>query len=516
MVRRAIFDEAHGGFTDRYRTALTELDTLGPLALQKIWLSGSMPHDMIADFWKLLGQDPTTRVIRAPVYQRQLSMHRAVIGTNHRTSDFCDALMEYLSAEEMAAEDQGMIFLNTKANVDEFYDRAKANGTSISRSHADRSDRATEEQDWMDGKTKWVVSTATLLHGINNPRCTQVLVVNWDPGLLKLTQAWGRGGRRGQRTLVFLVGPRRSPQRESEITQQDFECFKQSAVCFANTTECMRKVFTLKYNGVEESCADIEGAELCGMCDPEGRVARKVRDLLPPIPDATPAGWGSSSRGGGGTSSGRQPVASATYARTSVQPSMSVELDAAYSRDILRGKREVCHLINEMATGLKGYCSGCWASTGKLFAKHAKHINECQGDHAARWAGFIDFKKALQYPAGEYVCRWCGLPTADDFRHPDHKRLTPKAADCGQGWSDLAKFALYVIHHAPAVWAVIIGEFPHVRRANANTPPAPQLAKDMSAVEWGRWCGQKGIYFTNGIEVMAWLWHERRRLNKEV
>jgi hypothetical protein len=76
----------------------------------------------------------------------------------------------------------------------------------------------------MMGDLTWIVVTGTLIHDIDNPKCTAVLIVDWDPGVI----GW-RCIRRGG--LVFLVGPQRSPKSQVSFSD-DHHCNADSAQFF--------------------------------------------------------------------------------------------------------------------------------------------------------------------------------------------------------------------------------------------------------------------------------------------
>lgn len=471
-VRRLVFDEIHQGLTESaYRPAFLDLLRLAPVAIQKIWLSATLPAAVMGPLWSLLGQPPSTRVIRAPMLQQNLEFHRVVV--SRKVNAFVVELVRLLQSVEMRGDEQGLLFFRTKAEVVAFSDVAAEIG--VVPSHADLPERVANEALWMDGASKWIAATGTLIHGIDNPRCKVVIFVGWDAGLLLFAQGWGRAGRNGQRALAFLVGPQASP-READGSDPDVHCFQQSAQYFSNTTECRRLILGLAFNGEARSCAQIAGAQRCDICNPLGHLTVEIRALLERL----------DLRGQ------RAPgAAAAAAALRPDQPSISILFDAAGAQCMERRKESILSQLQLLASALRGKCAACWGGTGQLSATHTLVPRNCDG--GVKFDPFKRWRDHLGLPVGRY-CFKCGLPNTKGCRVVGHPQY-----GCNSDFEDLYKHALYMIRHTPAVWEAVVLSFPH----------HGALSLDTDDVKYAKWVCASPRSFYNGLELIVWVWMAR-------
>ncbi|KAJ7306736.1 P-loop containing nucleoside triphosphate hydrolase protein, partial [Mycena albidolilacea] len=230
--------------------------------------SGTTLQDQV----NMLAAPPTTRTICAPFVQRNLHIHRVTLHPNDDRATFLELLLPHLAQQYMGDQGQGIVFLNAKQDVDDIHAHCIPRGIDAVRSYANYGPWESDEELWMAGGARWIIATGTLIHGIDNANCVVVIVVDWDPGLIRLAQWWGRAGRKGQPGYAFL--------RVTPDADPDVQCFRQSRLVFTNQTECRRLVFGETFNNARHTCGELQ-ASACDLCDPNSELAKQIRDWLP-------------------------------------------------------------------------------------------------------------------------------------------------------------------------------------------------------------------------------------------
>jgi superfamily II DNA helicase RecQ len=212
-VNRLVYDEIHGLLSEAdYRRDFIKLEKLAVVPIQKIYLSATIPIHLLQRLWNMLAAPPTTRTICAPFVQRNLHIHCVTLHPNNDRATFLELLLPHLAQQYMGDQGQGIVFLNAKQDVDNIHAHYISRGIDAVRSYANYGSWESNEELWMAGGARWIIATGTLIHGIDNANCVVVIVVDWDPGLIRLAQGWGRAGRKGQPGYAFLVA---SPQHPS-------------------------------------------------------------------------------------------------------------------------------------------------------------------------------------------------------------------------------------------------------------------------------------------------------------
>ncbi|KAJ7065954.1 hypothetical protein B0H15DRAFT_807647 [Mycena belliarum] len=493
IIKRIVVDEAHQVFTESsYRPGFLLLAKLAPTKIQKMWLSATFALRLMDLFWALLQQKPA-RLIRADFEQPQLCIQRPLLPPNIDPGAFLDRLVDYLTEFEMRDGKKGIIFVNTKADVTALYERSQQRGISIAHSYANLDSRLAQETSWMTGATTWIVATGTLIHGVDNVMCSVVIFARWDPGLIRLAQGWGRAGRKGQRSLVFLVAGRHSPQLAARVDPEDMECFKESRQV-AKIIKSLSPEQELVPPPTQPAQSSIFSFQSSSTIPLSSRnIPDSATSYTLPHSHNTPRSNHRSTQIGGPRIAKRA---------TNAPVPISILIDAASASTTSDRKRELSEVIIAMASALRNKCTGCWASSGAIQPAHGDNstlIQQCDGDRngEANWSDFITFRRAITFARGT-VCYHCGLPSENGFQHPAHPR-----GKCDPSFKDFHKPALYMVRRTPSVWHRVVTSYPQT----TFTPDL--LSLSTTDLEFAHWIVQPGLHFYRGIELLAWLWQCR-------
>ncbi|KAJ7723185.1 hypothetical protein DFH07DRAFT_783643 [Mycena maculata] len=439
-VSRIIFDECHGIFCEDYRPHWRKLHILATLPTQIIWLSASVPVSLQKQLFREFDRPGDTRTIRAPLWHPHIAIHRVVIRPHCKNLErFLFDLIRHLEGAEMKTGEQGVLFFHSKQAIKSFEKYATDRGLQVATSYNDTDhDRDHQEALWFKHECRWILATGTLIAGVDNAQCAVAAFVNFDPGLLLLTQGLGRV--RTKRGLGILVCGERTPQNPTKIMEPDTGCFMQSAEVFNNIHNCHRLVFGRTFNQRASSCHEIIDAQVCGVCDPDGSVARAIKYLYPDPADdeedyPSMDGWtdelmSQCDLSGASTSSSSnkpdaQPLAS-TLSSSNKPDAQPLAFTPSMCSNGPTTQAPATQPIHEsqgpkvMGDLLMGKCSGCWASSGMIRDIHPNSVMTCTGVHPqASLDALKTFRTKIRLP--RFNCWRCGLPNRDDT-HPFHAR----------------------------------------------------------------------------------------------
>ncbi|KAJ6557774.1 hypothetical protein B0H19DRAFT_1261366 [Mycena capillaripes] len=482
-------------------------------------LTGTMPLHLINLFWDIVDMPHDTFVVRERFVQPQLAIHWVTLKPTQNRHAFLELLLLFWSS---CFPTLLSITLATMAK-----------NIHAVRSFSGHITRERDKKQWMDGKVLWIISTSALMHGVDNRRCVVVIIMDWDPGLIGLAQAWGRVGRQGQPAWVFLIGSTISLQCVSTDNKNDLPCFVPSRTLFASTQPCRRHIFGATFDDNPQDCIALSACP-CDLCGPDTPLVKAMlrwaatplqQPALPPpnpLPPPNRTSVPPSSSEHSLASSGSYTLPSTTSmlpqmastsalgmahtpaprfvpqsANTTSTRSIPLAMQAAYAQ-ARSGSKVAMHVsMVEMVSALKGKCSGCWTSTGAF--------------HNAHWGTTIlgcMFKRLMTFSTP--VCYYCGLPTKSDLLHPNHPR------SCGGNpslcsFQDLHKLVLYLIHCTDMVWAEVMNSCPAVQ----TTLLRPQvMTAETSVADFTRWLGlvEEGRHFYRGMEIMVWFWEHRKTM----
>ncbi|KAJ6451207.1 hypothetical protein C8R45DRAFT_1113746 [Mycena sanguinolenta] len=547
-LARLVWDEIHQAIEDaEWRQPWQKIVIRNINRCQQLYLSASYPKITQEAYTAAIGIGVPTPLIRSTFAQPMLRFAHFRLPSGYEMKGFLSQLQNFLKHNFMG-DGQGIIFRAT--HNDGLGDFAPFDPTCASYNGFPQ--RREHEAEWLAGKKQWITSTSTCYHGINNPNCNVVIMVNLrDPTMSKVTQPPGRAGRGGQESLVIFVSAGSFQYRGDE--KDAILCSREAALVFNDNQHCRRTQYGIVYNGIPQSCADLPGCYACDICSPELPLWGGIRGLyepsVPALPPARPLASSRSfapiatsppvppsSQGVTGSKASRyapyparsprndvpsssptpahphkanpfQPTGKSLSSRHSkvhipkpMKTMPQLHLYNIVAQDELVAKRDRGIALGKLANMLHGQCPTCWALTGTLLLKTHTPLETCGLPDNYSPAKYDDLTKfSLIFP--DYIaCYTCGFPQDDNslvYDRTAHKKCRLKYA--------LKEIAFAVRHHR-VMWPMFAADF--------------DLEVDMSVDDFGRWLTKSPDLLRrwfNGAELMYWVlkYHESKQAYKK-
>jgi hypothetical protein len=531
-----VVDESHQVLTCReYRHHFAKLKNLAKFAVQKIYLTASLPPHLMHQFFTKTNLPESTVVIRAPTHQLNMRYHVVTTESTSTTMErFVIDLAALLTISFLGPSRRGIIFCISKDTTDLI---GKAFDNCVSHSDLEASVRQSNEESWFIGHHQWIVATTGLIHGIDCQDVGAIIFVELPYGALNLYQGFGRAGRNNQPAMGFLINSKTFLHIPVPDSSEDLSCLREGTLWMHNIVDCRRTGFSALMDGNPTSCSELPDAQLCDICAPNTPLIQAVNKIIiDPSPNsltdpATTQSTNQSTRSGnddydmGGwdddtlmqidldafsglpkpttqaqactTAKPIQGPSSVQLSSGSITPSMSIQLDNAYYHNHVATKLAKSQDIDQMTSHLLGKCFICWAWKDRMITKKPEHqyFIGCK-DNTDKFldygVGWMAFKKL--YKLGGYLYCWkCGLPQGQFLpsSHPSFQQ--GQKMQCPL--DDLVVTLLWFIRHDRPLWVTACQAF-------------PSLGLYMTLKEFAGWIGNEsgsdGFY--NGLELVRWYW----------
>lgn len=520
---RIVYDEAHQILTaQEYRNQFEQLQQLAIFPIAKLAITASLPKRLEKQFLTALGLPLSTPILRAPSDQPHISYHRLRYSTMNTTPLRLAIQVAKLLEQEMEADQIGIIFCTTKAEVDALYSFTKCS------SYSDLPDKHHNEEAWKQGHYKWIAATTGLIQGIDSPKVGATIFFGLPYGLLNLYQGSGRGGRDGRKSWsVTLVRSNNIVPLGHLKAKEDLTC-EVEADRWAYVQECRRFGFSNLLDKSQTTCQNLAGCHLCDYCNPECDLAIALQAAIidPPIvkvsgktissPDAmdiedNPAfaamdlafNWDAvpqSLLGPPLQQDFKSAIPTHLALPNSGTGSLQVQRDAIFYRRQITSKAAKAPIINNFANLLNNNCVICWANNPtRINPKHNKTLwigcSDTKKSFIPHMFGWMDFKKQIKFPPYQYCFR-CQLPQDLTFLpacHPQFGKAKEASAVCPL--DDVVILLIWYIRHTPAWWSKALQAF-------------PDLQSNMGENTFAQWvnAGESAKTFYNGLELVLWFY----------
>ncbi|KAG6875527.1 hypothetical protein C0992_003478, partial [Termitomyces sp. T32_za158] len=392
-IARLCIDESHQMLTsESYRSKFTQLGELAQFAVQRIFLTATLPPALVEHFLVKNFLPDSTTIIRAPTFRSNLRYH--VVHVEERVRPVKEVIIDlahYLNTNIFSPYSRGIIFCNSIADVE---DLAPSFNGFKSHSQMESGERQQLQDLWYQGgPNHWMVATTGWLHGIDHPNVDAVIFNGLPYGLLNFVQGAGRAGRGGQEANVFLLHP--THQQWIAPLQNEVDIHLRRPISdFLFSQICHNRILTREMDGQaeEQDCHDIFNGLLCDICNPDHALALEVRKFLQPQRNPSPVfddgDWDDNSL---------MQLDDAIFSQNALPPppihaqpiptcqstssSIGICLDHARYQALTNNKLGKVKELTSMTKMLAGYAGGahkcycfiCWAWKDKLIPKTADH-----------------------------------------------------------------------------------------------------------------------------------------------
>jgi superfamily II DNA helicase RecQ len=267
-----------------YRHHFDVVKSFAGFAVQKIYLSATLPPRLMPIFLMETALPDSTLIIMEPTFQTNHRYHVIMLEPAVTTKNrFIADLAKYLTTAFLGPKRRrGIIFCTSINDVEVIGD---AFNNCISHSKMDSTLRLHNEEEWYSGISQWIVATTGLIHGVDNQEVGAILFAGLPFGAMNLYQGSGRGGRNGEPAMVFLVDNHHLQYCHPKDLDDDLQGLVEGDIWMRNTEYCRRLGLGKLMDGKEVICADLDHAQLCDICDPNTELIQAVRLLIPDTPN---------------------------------------------------------------------------------------------------------------------------------------------------------------------------------------------------------------------------------------
>jgi len=248
---------------------------------QHIYLTATLPPSLQDMWYRLAGIDPKdTVLIRGPTNRKELGYH--IISVNPRLHQRNSVLQETMHLLEQRCTDPEARRIIFTSSVSECNDLAHNLGCFKHHAKMNADDKASSLEDWKKGlitnrdgsirKETWIVATPGLITGYDYHCIDNVIFLEMGYGLLNLVQGGGRAGRNKQRANVFVLNSDMRPTAR-KLAKEDLQLQGAMVEWLSDKEKCLRTIISYTMDGKRITCADLEGCNPCGKCQPDSDVA---------------------------------------------------------------------------------------------------------------------------------------------------------------------------------------------------------------------------------------------------
>jgi hypothetical protein len=359
---------------------------------------------------------------------------------------------------------------------------------------------------WLAGEKPIMMATTTCLAGIDNPNCNVVIFVDFFPWMIPIAQGAGRGGRKGQETLVLFVTSDGHRYSTENTPEDDPQCGAQGVEMLTCTDRCHRWQFGLTFNGEGQTCAQVADAMRCQRCEPGHPLFRKLHELgqirvsaqAQRQPLMSPFRFAAPSR--------QEPRSAqncyAPYSNPSdIPPASSAR--AAPGHHVVRGAMadnliSKLQALADLSMRLKGHCAACWALHGRFnIANHLPFLTCSTGrslptDVNSPGYDGPGFKAKFE----DYTACWgCWLPqlngTVNKHLYTRTNHPVPGKGRCTHPFA--FKEIAWVVFKTPDLWAKFLN--------SSNFPVPPHVTVE----KYATWLTRQDKGMVNVGNVAYWL-----------
>jgi superfamily II DNA helicase RecQ len=280
-IGRWVIDEAHQILTSGdYRHQFSRLKRLASFPVQKIFLTATLPPILQEAFLEETCLPSSTLWIRASTSRPNLRYHSfSVDNLVKHVMKVTVGLVQHLNQNLFTPASRGIVFCTSIQAVEKL---AKDLHCAYSHSKMDGSMRSLQQDLWFTGSAQWIVASPGFLHGIDHPSVEAVIFVGVPYGLLNIEQGAGRAGRSGQPANIFILANPSEFYLSEEKDQSDLECRMEGRSWALQDTGCRRSAMTRVMDGLGVTCAEVDGALACDLCEPGTDIIQVIKTLMTP------------------------------------------------------------------------------------------------------------------------------------------------------------------------------------------------------------------------------------------
>lgn len=283
-IKRIFFDECHELLVSlSFRRRWSAVHALVTCQLwQLVYLTATLPLLLESTWYERAGINPAiTTIVRGPTNRKELGYHIIRVNPKERQrNSVLEQTVRMLEEKYTDPEARRIIFTHS---IEDCNSLAEMLNCFKHHSEMSVSDRGTNLELWKDGvlesndgsrrKETWIVATPGLITGYDYHRVDNIVFFEKGYGLLNVVQGGGRAGRDGKRGNVVVLTSDTWTTHDLFLTE-DHQLQGKLTQWLEDKEECLRIIISDVMDGKAVTCADLEGCNPCGRCQPESEVSR--------------------------------------------------------------------------------------------------------------------------------------------------------------------------------------------------------------------------------------------------
>jgi hypothetical protein len=275
-LARVVIDEAHLlSAHASFRPIMNLLEFLAGIGVQIVLLTASMPKNMEAELFEMVGVS-VFKTVRAPTPRPEIAMKFIAVESKLETHKSVTRLVQK-AIKEYGPDDRAIIFCRTVAEAETL---SNVIGCPYYTAKMSKADQAVALKKWLDGESKVLVATSILGCCFHYPHVRDVFHAGLPRDCFSYDQECGRGGRDGKRFNATTVYSTNALQDVPSPDKFGAGIIEKTA---RDVMNCRRILIRTFFDGQADSCGSLPRAELCDIC--EGQYVHnelRTSGLLPP------------------------------------------------------------------------------------------------------------------------------------------------------------------------------------------------------------------------------------------
>jgi superfamily II DNA helicase RecQ len=390
LIGSIVVDEIHTVLTSSdFRKQLKNVKSLMTTGVPITFLSATIPIRLEEILKQQLGIPKEHRFIRANTSrpEHQYLLFQADPGSLvNQTAAFVTLSTKRFLQDER----RGILFVRSMAVGDDLKEIFPSMDFIQSRM-TDSGVRLEAMKKWEGGRSDgWIIGTTSLIQGVDYHDVHLVVFVGVPFSMIDFVQGAGRAGRNGKPSKVVVINDGKTNLQE---TDDDLSCMAEMKQ-WTSTLRCRRLGISECMDEDHHSCASLENANLCDICQPDDDMKMLWKDTK-----------GSSS--GVETMDLQSNLISATSGSSSLneqenydplplKPRLArkeVILHSGKELNLQEAREKTASKCVDLLEDFSPNCGICLAEGGKMTGKRHKTISECSGTYGQHFRIFYDWNK---------------------------------------------------------------------------------------------------------------------------
>ncbi|KAK7685124.1 hypothetical protein QCA50_011964 [Cerrena zonata] len=287
VISRVVLDEAHTILTEiSFRSNFKKANMWQQYTFPKIYATGTLAPRSVPAFLQAADLAPDTLILRSPTVRCELAYRVVSVKANLELIRIIPHVAKGITKTIFKSNSRGIIFCCSKDDAEKM---GSTLGCLIYHASLGETERTEVQKKWREGKYtshRWIAATSAFCHGIDQPYVDAILFAGRFHDFVKFAQGGARGGRKDKRRCEVIMF---TTLQKASVHPPDHGLAAELNAWVDAKNTCRRIGLSLAFDGVSICCREVEGAELCDVCDKsEDRPIKQVIDYASKVKNESP------------------------------------------------------------------------------------------------------------------------------------------------------------------------------------------------------------------------------------